>query len=130
MDAIQNFLNLSFMICSCAIGSLSPASTEGKKLGSSAGRGEGEREGEVRRGAFTAGFPRDGPVVAWEGFFSDSDSDSDSDEEDDEEDVDSASLFCTIAGFATVGRVSSSDHSSADEEDDEEDEAARRFRFL
>jgi hypothetical protein len=48
MDAIQNFLNLSFINCSCAMASFSPLLVSGENVGIFVGGGEGE--GETRRG--------------------------------------------------------------------------------
>lgn len=127
IDAIQNFLNFSFIACSCT--SLLWVSEGLKKSGSRAGGGEGE--GEKRVGCFETPIFRaevDGIAgVAASG--SDSESDDDEDE-DSEEDSVGSTTGCETSNFAGF-LISFSESDSEEEEEDESDEkACRLLRFL
>ena len=129
IDAIQNFLNFSFIICSCS--SLLRVSEGDKKSGSRAGGGEGE--GEKCVGCFeTPIFRADVDGIAGAAA---SGSDSDSDDEDEDEDSEEGSACsatgCGISNFVGfLVSFSDSDSEEDDEEEEEDEKACRLLRFL
>ena len=130
MDAIQNFLNFSFVTCSCSC--LLWVSEALKKSGNRARGGEGE--GEKRAGCFETPVFRadvDGMAgVAASGSGSDSESDDDKEDEDSEEGSVGSTTGCGASNFAGF-LVSFSDSDSEEEEEEDEDEkACRLLRFL
>jgi hypothetical protein len=134
-DAIQNFLNLSFKICSfCASSSAEPV--EGMKDGIVAAGGGGE--GDLRLDANCICCVWSGTVVCCGvvkgfevGLTEESELESESDsEEEDEDSIDSFAAFFAVNGLLDFGTSSADEDEESEDEDDDEEEAARLFLFL
>jgi hypothetical protein len=128
-DAIQNFLNLSFNICSfCASFSTEPLEGMNDGIVTVGGGGDGDRC--LDKVFVWLGTPVCCAAKGWNDCWTkESELESESDSEDEDEDgEDSFSVVCAPSGLRLgVGTSSSEDEES---EEDDDDEAARLFRFL